>query len=103
MSRKVPYLERCVGERGAVVVNADATKVVIPGAHGEERDGAGGRGAGREREGACQAERTACGDSREVMVSLLEGDRFIDLSVCGSRSQAKDHSERTVRRCARPA
>ena len=27
----------------------------------------------------------------------------IGLSVCGSRSQAKDHSERTVRRCARPA
>ena len=29
--------------------------------------------------------------------------RFIGLSVCGSRSQANDHSERTVRRCARPA
>ena len=29
--------------------------------------------------------------------------RFIGLSVFGSRSQAKDHSERTVRRCARLA
>ena len=32
-----------------------------------------------------------------------DAPRFIGLSVCGSRSQAKDHSERTVRRCARPA
>ena len=42
--------------------------------------------------------RTVASEKGELIV-----DRFIGLSVCGSRSQAKDHGERTVRRCARPA
>ena len=50
---------------------------------------------------------TAAGDA--VLINATDSQderaaaRFIGLSVCGSRSQAKDHSERTVRRCARPA
>ena len=41
-------------------------------------------------------------DCVSVCLPVMQS-RFIGLSVCGSRSQAKDHSERTVRRCARPA
>ena len=33
----------------------------------------------------------------------VSGPAKIGLSVCSSRSQAKDHGDRTVRRCARPA
>ena len=61
--------------------------------------------AGRALDEQMEAEKSACLGTRRSQKgectpdSGLSGYRVIGLSVCGSRSQAKDHRLRTVRQC----